>query len=815
MTVSVFINDIPYNIDKAYDYMVPQSLESSVLTGIRVIVPFGGGNRKKEAIITDVKHESLTSIKLKPVLKLIDVSPLIGEKELALASFAKERYFCTFYEALRLLLPPGSAVRFEEYICISSGGYCPHEYLKSKKYGDLIAYISKNGGRCTVADIYENFEDAGRKLKKLINDGVIVKSSDYRADIVDKLQKNYRLLAGADKFQEKLQIERSDNVAKYSRVYSALDEISCLTLKELCLKARVSGLTVSNMTAKGYIEEFCTILYPETFKQKQDEQIISLTPSQSGVFEKLKKTLDLGKASCSLLKGVTGSGKTHVFIHLIDYALKNKKSVLVLIPEIMLTPQIVEKFFSAFGDVVGVMNSSMTQRQRYDTWRRIKNGEIRVVVGTRMAVFAPLDQLGLIIIDEEQDGAYKSERSPRYDARDIAKYRCNKENCPLVLSSATPSITSYNSALSGKHGLFELKERYNKTALPSVEVVDMNIELKSGGGQLFSERLKTLLHETLAQGNQSILFLNRRGYSQYMTCAECGENVMCPNCSVTMTHHVRENMLICHYCAYEHPIIKKCPSCGSEHMRYIGAGTQKIEDELEKIIPKARVLRLDADTIGSREQGIKSFLNKEADILVGTQMISKGLDFPDVTLVGVLNADTSLSFDDYRAGESTFCAVTQVIGRSGRGQRSGRAVLQTYSPDSHIIKSASKQDYEDFYRREIEYRRIMHYPPFKDICLINISASNEDILKKKSQELCLALRNIIVQAELIGCTEIIGPAPSPVMKISGRYRYRIILKCENQKKLRDALSHFQRVFYKMKYSRFFTLSIDINPYNML
>ena len=485
--------------------------------------------------------------------------------------------------------------------------------------------------------------------------------------------------------------------------------------------------------------------------------------------------------------GVTGSGKTSVYIRLIDDTIKSGKCAILLVPEIALTPQMIHTFSEYFGNDVAILHSNLAVGERYDEWKRIKTGGAKLVIGTRSAVFAPFENLGLIIIDEEQEDSYKSENSPRYHARDVAKYRCAKTNSLLLLGSATPDIESRYAAEIGKYKFFQMHERYNAMQLPSVEIVDMKSELKAGNGSELSSRLKAELEENIERGEQSILFINRRGANKLICCGDCGYVYKCPNCSVSLTYHSVNKRLICHYCGYTRRADSHCPECGGM-LTFVGAGTQLIEEELKQLYPDTQVLRMDTDTVkaaGSHDVLLNRFKNEKIPIMVGTQMVTKGLNFENVTLIGVVSADQSLYCGDYRSGERTFSLITQVIGRSGRGSKPGRAIIQTFTPQNEIIRLAAQQDYEGFFKTELSLRRLQDTPPFADIIAITASGTVESAVIKCCTDICT-----VVKASLRDRSDvrILGPAPLAVVRVNNRYRYRVNICCTADRQIREIIS---------------------------
>jgi len=652
-----------FQIDRPYDYIVPSVFEEQAVPGMRVLVPFGRGNKESEGVILSLETKSAHK-KLKAVVSLLDEEPVFNDENLRLALWMSDRFFCTVYDALRAMLP---------------------------------AKMSP-----------------GKKA-----------------------------------------IERKEN-----------------------------------SSAKPGME---------------------LSEEQKHVYDGILPLLRGEKPQAALLSGVTGSGKTLVYIKLIEETLRLGKTAIVLVPEIALTPQTVKIFSSHFGSEVAVLHSALRAGERYNEWKRIRDGSVRVVAGTRSAVFAPLKNIGLIVIDEEQEHTYKSESSPRYHAREVAKYRITHASGLLLLASATPSIESMFAAKRGTYKYFNLTGRYNKRELPPVIIVDMKNELRNGNGGLISSVLREEIEKNLKNDEQSILFINRRGASPLVTCGECGYTYKCKHCSVSMTYHISNSRLLCHYCGYSFPVPAVCPDCTGK-LNFVGAGTQKIELELQDIFPGAGIIRMDADTTtrkDSHNKLLSSFRKREAQILLGTQMVTKGLDFENVTLVGVLSADLSLYMSDFRANEKTFSLITQVVGRSGRGDKQGRAVIQTFTPEHNVVSLASKQNYDGFYESEISLRTALGSPPIKDLTAINAVSTDENAVVTA----CTKLKSIL------GCyfkgesnVKLLGPAPANVSKVSNKYRYRLLISCENNKRVRETVAHVLREFARDKDSRNVTVFADSDFY---
>ena len=703
-------------IDRPYDYLVPEELVGQIQPGMRVSVPFSRGNRQTEGIVLALSNVSKYESP-KPITMLLDDKPVLTEEQIRLALFMRERFFCTVFDAVKAILPAG-------------------------------LWFQADGKR--------RIQDKTVEMAKLS-----VPAEDA-ADAADRIRR------------------RSPQQAA---LLDMLCSFEALPSKELLLHCGAGKTSLKALCSK----ELVTLYQREVYRRpelppEELRDIPKLNDEQERAFRGLEKIAESGKAACALLQGVTGSGKTSVYIHLIRRALDRGKSVILLVPEIALTPQMLRTFSGHFGDEVAVLHSSLSVGERYDEWKRIKNGKAHLVIGTRSAIFAPTDQLGLCIIDEEQEETYRSENAPRYHARDIAKYRCSKSGCLLVLGSATPELVSRYQAEIGKYSYFRLDTRYNARELPHVQIVDMKRELREGNGGCISSVLADQLQQNLDAGEQSILFLNRRGTNKLISCGDCGFTYKCPRCSVSLTYHSANHRLLCHYCGYSRRVDENCPECGGR-LNYVGAGTQLVVEELNQLFPGREVLRMDTDSvapIGSHEELFERFRKENIPFLVGTQMVTKGLNFENVTLVGVLSADQSLYAGDYRAGERTFSLITQVVGRSGRGSKPGRALIQSFTPENETIVQASRQDYEAFYHAELELRRLQHTPPFADLLAVTVSGVDEDQVVRGARYVRERLENLIGLQR----ARFLGPTPMSVVKINNRFRYRVHISCRADSTLR-------------------------------
>lgn len=705
----VAVSAATYWIDRPYDYLIPEELQGKVLPGMRVYVPFSRGNRRVEGIVLAVTDGSKYEA-LKPVLAVLDEQRVLTDEQIRLALFMRERFFCTVYDAVKAILPAG---------------------------------------------LWFNADGSRRVNDKTVEMARLSVPAEDAADLADRIR------------------HRSPRQAE---LLDLLCSFEALPVKDLLLHGNASRASLKSLCDK----ELVSLYQREVFRRAEipSEERVPLpvlNVEQQAVFEKLSALCSSGKAGCALLQGVTGSGKTSVYIHLIQQQLSRGKSSILLVPEIALTPQMLRTFSNHFGDEVAVLHSSLSLGERYDEWKRIRSGRAHLVIGTRSAVFAPVQDLGILIIDEEQEETYRSENAPRYHARDVAKYICSKAGCTLLLGSATPELVSRYQAQIGRYAYFRLDKRYNAQKLPSVRIVDMKRELREGNGGCISSVLAQELQKNLDAGEQSILFLNRRGTNKLISCGDCGFTYKCPRCSVSLTYHSLNRRLLCHYCGYSRRVDDACPECGGR-LKYVGAGTQLVVEELQTLFPGREILRMDTDSlapVGSHEELFDRFRKENTPFLVGTQMVTKGLNFENVTLVGVLSADQSLYAGDYRAGERTFSLITQVVGRSGRGTKPGRAIIQTYTPENETIRLAAEQDYEAFYASEIEVRKLQNAPPFTDHLSVTISGMTESLVVEAGRFVRDRLEALIGRKK----ADFLGPTPLNVVKVNNRFRYRVHINC--------------------------------------
>ena len=794
----VAVQAATYAIDKAYDYLLPEEVGGQA--GCRVLVPFGRGNRLTEAMILSL-HQAEPDKPLKAVRSLLDEEPVITERELRLALWMTRRYFCTFYDALRTVLPAAVWYHYRETWSLAQPPLVP------TRQEAAVCRLLQDGPLTTDKLRQALGDDVEPLLRRMAKSGALHCKKEQSRKVRDKVVLFARLAVPAEEalaLAGKSQRRREAVTFLAQNGETALHDVTYFT-----------GVSRQTLNA---LEKLGTVAYREQEEYRISEKqytvkadSLTLNSQQQRVCDTLLAQVRTETPGVTLLCGVTGSGKTVVYIRLAQELLKIGRSVMILVPEIALTPQMMARFTAYFGHEVALLHSGLRMTERYDQFKRLRRGEAHIVLGTRSAVFAPLDKLGLIVMDEEQEGSYQSENAPCYHARDVAKYRCAAEGARLLLGSATPTVETFYHARQGDYDLLELTERYNCQSLPQVVLADLRQELRSGHSTIISRPLQEELEKNLAAGEQSILFLNRRGSSRQLLCPQCGYVPECPRCSVYLTYHSANDRLMCHYCGYSQRAPEQCPECGGT-LKHIGFGTQRVEEELKELFPGTEVLRMDADTVsGGHEALLREFEQRRIPILLGTQMVAKGLDFANVTLVGVLAADMSLYVDHYRASERTFSLLTQVVGRAGRGSFAGRAILQTMVPNHELIRLAAQQDYDRFYDLEIRLRQVQHVPPFADQVLIGFQGLQEPQVLMGAAK----FRDSLLQLQRsgnFGPMELLGPAPSPVPKINYQFRYRLTLRCRMEKNIRAALRYLLCAFGKDSKMRGVSAFIDVNGF---
>lgn len=772
----VAVENTLYAFDMLYTYAIPESLLGRVAAGVRVVVPFGRGNKKRIGLVFGVT-DTVPSAKTKPIDAVIDEKPVLSGELLKLCRWIRDNTFCTYFDAFRTILPPGLGYSLKMQ-CELSDSFSGELTEDERELVNRLRAADKGTFSALIAG-------HPALVRSLTVKGALTEQTAVKRRVGDE---SVRMVRVSGEFDESLKL-----TPKQKSVVEFLEEVGSASIHEVCYGCAVTEAVVKRLVEKNVLESFENAVFRtegdiEEASESPDDIVFS--PKQNAIFNGIMSLINTDEPQCALLRGVTGSGKTSVFIRLINEALKQGKTAIMLVPEISLTPQMVGKFRRLFGNEVALMHSSLSLGVRADEYKRIRDGKAHIVIGTRSAVFAPVENLGLIVIDEEGEGTYKSEGAPRYHARDIAKQRCFAQNALLLLASATPSLESYYHANEQRYKLFEIDERYKNAALPDVYIVNMQEERQNGNMSTFSMPLLDELEENLRRGEQSILLLNRRGYHTSVRCLTCGKPLECPNCSMPMTYHKVNDSVICHYCGYLRRLDRVCPACGGKYFNMKGEGTQLIEDELSEMLPEARILRMDADTTSTKnafEKNFRAFGDGEYDIMVGTQMIAKGLDFPNVTLVGVLKTDNSLYAADFKAYERTFSLITQVVGRAGRSGKKGRALIQTFSPEHYVINLAAAQNYPAFYKEEIALREAQLYPPFCDVVTFGFSGiDNRQCFEAAKRFAAMLAENAKPFGERVPM-RILGPAQSIVGKVNGRYRWRLLVKCKNSGSLREVV----------------------------
>ncbi|MBR6708942.1 MAG: primosomal protein N' [Clostridia bacterium] len=806
----VYVLGVPARADRRYTYFLPAELRGEIQPGLFVRVPFGGGNRQRIALVAALTDQYTGNIEPKPVLAVCDDCVSLDAELLGLCLFMKEQTLCTVGDAVHAMIPSAALGKTVRRYRIADGTQPPADPA-----GRLIWDAVAVRGSLAYDTIRARFgPGSADTLARLVRAGHLLHEIELR-DPTDRRASLWKLASRGIE-SSKLRSVGQRAILEVLATEGEMEEEALLNTAAAS-RTQLKALADRALIVEEKVDPWTAL--PEL--PTRDPADNRLSPAQQTAYETLSSLYRADEAAAALLYGVTGSGKTRVMLALIDEVLRDRKQVILLLPEIALTPQSVAIFCAYYGHRVAVMHSGLSAGERLDTYRRIKAGEADLVIGTRSAVFAPLPRLGLIILDEEQEHTYKSDHDPKYHARDIARYRCAERKALMVLASATPSLESYRKAKDGTYTLVPLTERYGAAVLPSVSVVDMREQLRAGNSGPISDQLAAALDETLAAGNQAILFLNRRGYHTSLTCRSCGTAVTCPNCSVSMTYHRHDRhpkggYLVCHWCGSRMDPPETCPACGSAHLAFMGYGTQQLEEELSRRYPTARILRMDTDTTSTKlayDRLLGRFRAGEADILLGTQMVTKGHDFPNVTLVGVLLADMSLYLDDFRAAERTFALLTQVIGRAGRADKRGHAVIQTNNPDHEVIRLACAQDYPSFFAREEALRRALVFPPYCDIVLMTLTSSDEQALMLATDLLRRGLPKIAERQFSDVAYVAFGPFEAPVYRVEGRYRMRMVLKCK--------LNRRSRAFFAELLSRFTAkapaktlLTIDYNPSNL-
>ncbi len=803
LVAEVVIDGAAGSFDKCYTYAVPANLVNEAKAGCRVTIPFGKGNTKKQGMILSVLDGEITP-KTKEIYSVTDKEPILNDEMIKMCKWLKSHVFCTYFDAIHTMLPAGLNYRFCDYYSVNSE-FCSASLLDDDER-PIFDFLSQSGEQ-PLKKIEQLFENTAEILESLCEKSAVIKNRVPTRRMQDMTRRWLKI--NYDNAAAKL-------TDRQQEIYDIVDAAGSVSVKELQYFTGVSTSVISALEKKGVFISFekQEFRLPYIGNNDIDREEIILTPEQQAAYEGLSALNNSQNGETSLLYGVTGSGKTKVFLKLVDEVSARGEGVIIMVPEIALTPQMIKIFSSRYGSKIAVFHSAMSLGQRMDEWARIKQGKALIAIGTRSAVFAPFEKLGLIVIDEEQEHTYKSEKSPRFHAREAARFRAAYHKCLLCLASATPSVESYSAAVSGKYKLFTLKGRYGNAVLPDVSLVDMRKELSDGNSSDISRELAVRIGEALENKNQAIILLNRRGHNTYVSCSSCGWVASCENCSISLTYHSANKRLMCHYCGASHEIPQRCPECGGEFFHFSGSGTQKLEEELKLLFPDARILRLDADSTTARDSYsnyLTAFANGEYDIMLGTQMVAKGLDFPRVTVVGVIGADRALYSDDYRGYERTFSLLTQVVGRAGRSENPGVAVIQTNDTENNIIALAQTQDYDAFFNEEIASRKLMIFPPYCDICMVYVQSYDAVIASDTINEVFTNIKQAVAGEYKDIKLIILGPAPATVPKVNNKYRYRIIIKTKNSSRFREMI----RTATEIKLKRDTYIGIDINPENII
>lgn len=775
--IAEVIVDVPtLQTNNPYEFRIPTKFQNDIEIGMRVIVPFGMGNRRVQGFITDVKDNQIFEGELKEITNVMDLEPVLNQELIDLGEWMADTTFSFRISCYQTMLPAVLRATYKKVVKVTG------ELSESEQFD-----IFKGKKWLDWEDV--EIRDLTNKMLALKKEGKV--DVNYLVD--DKVTKKTIRVVRRNMTIEQLEVEL-ETVAQnahrqidFINILATLPEDEVVETSTLNKEHGISSSVVNRGVEKGWcrIEEVEVYRDPYHNSEIESTTNLQLNDEQQVAYEHIYTSIQEEKNEVFLLQGITGSGKTEIYLQSIEKVLEKGEGALVLVPEIALTPQMVHRFKGRFGDQVAVMHSGLSNGEKYDEWRKIEKGEARVVVGARSSVFAPIEKLGLIVIDEEHETTYKQSESPRYHARDVAIWRAEQHNCPVVLGSATPSLESRARASKGVYTLIELKKRVNQRPLPEVEVIDMREEMRSGNSTLFSKRLIHSIQDRLEKGEQSVLMLNRRGFSSFVMCRDCGFVLKCPNCDISQTLHMDTKTMKCHYCGHEEGIPSICTSCKGNRIRYFGTGTQKVQKELEELFPQAKILRMDVDTTrrkGSHEKILQAFGNKEADILLGTQMIAKGLDFANVTFVGVLNADTALGLPDFRSAEKTFQLLTQVSGRAGRGELSGDVVVQSFNPEHYAIQLAKEHDYEKFYFHEMKYRHLSDYSPYYFLTSIQVSHENEVTASKKMHEIAQFIKEYLSDEAII-----LGPTPKSVARTHNKYHFQYIIKYKNESRLNEGL----------------------------
>ena len=828
--------------DNLFTYKIPEFLVDGMQIGHRVLVPFGKGNKPIEAYVFSITDEKEVNINYKEIFDILDEYPIFKEEDINLIKWMRNRYLCTFMDCILLLHPKGYKVDSFKEISLSrelenldiESFYTKIDSLnKNRKF--VINKIIQNKNKIKVEKLIkekaleENINPKDLKLSSNMNNLLLKMKEDKLIDINwnYKSQKNEKKICyvslniNPDDINDYILDNKIRLGQKQKEIIDFLRYNEEIEINDLIKLLNVGKESITSLQNKNLINFQIKDYYrkPDELYDTNKKEIV-LNHEQKKAVEKITSEMFEENKKPYMIHGVTGSGKTEVYMEIIDYALKQGLDSIFLVPEISLTPQTISRLKNRFGDIVGVFHSKLSEGEKHDVFKAIKQGKIRILIGARSALFAPFNSLGVIIIDEFHESAYKSEMNPKFSAIEVGKYMALKRNITLVLGSATPSVEEYYRAKENEYELITIKERANKKPLPKIELIDMKNELNLGNKSIFSYKLQSEIEEALNKNNQVILFLNRRGYGNFVSCRKCGYVFSCKNCDISLTYHKYKNIGTCHYCGYEENIPKTCPECGSDYVKPFGIGTEKVEEEVKKLFKNAKVLRMDKDTTskkGELDKILNKFKNKEANVLIGTQMLSKGLDFEDVTLVGILSADMMLNFPDFRSFETTFQLITQVSGRAGRSHKEGKVVLQTYDTDHYVIRRSLNYDFEGFYEDEIKVRKIFNYAPFNNMISVVVSGKNESLVEKNINKMYNSLIYLLKERGVEDFDFILGPNACAISKINQNYRYQLLFKDDNIEinLLKGIIKYICITKKEVVFDKDVNISIDVNPNNFL
>ena len=855
MYVKVIVKNNSQYTDNLFTYKVPEFLQDEICLGHRILVPFGKGNKPIEAYVFRIMHNNDEKVETKYIYDILDERPILKREDLELIHWMKNRYLCTYMDCINLIIPKGYKLNNYRLITLhpSLKGIDAYElYDLSEQLSDNKKFVFQkvldNKGSIKLDKLVEkkieystqvaedeelyNIKDK-KTLKRKVADNLNSLLYKMKEESLIDLKWEYKSIKNEIKIcYVSLKMNYVDMMfyikenkirlgEKQKQILEFLKNNEDVEINDLIELLKASKSSINSLKEKNLVE----FKYEDFYRKSksnfnyQNKDVV-LNEEQNHAIEKITSEMFNQEKKPYMIHGVTGSGKTEVYMEIIDYALKQGLDSIVLVPEISLTPQTIARFKNRFKDIVGVFHSRLSEGEKHDVFREIKKGNIRILIGARSAIFAPFNSLGVVIVDEFHESSYKSDKNPKFSTLEVGRYLVNKRDITLVLGSATPSIEEYYRAKSGEYELIELKKRANNKPLPKIEVVDMKEELKYGNRSFLSNRLKLQIEEEIKNNNQVILFLNRRGYSSFVSCRECGYVFKCKHCDISLTYHKKQNIGKCHYCGYEEVIPQKCPECESKYVKAFGLGTEKIEEEIKQIFEGVRVLRLDKDTTSQKhelENILNKFQNREADILIGTQMISKGLDFNHVTLVGILSADMMLNFPDFKSFENTFQLVTQVSGRAGRSEKEGKVILQTYDSQSSVIKRIVDYDFEGFYEDEIKIRKLFNYTPFNNMLSVVISGKNELMVKKNITTLYNNIVYLLKERGIQDFEFILGPNPCSISKINSNYRWQILFKDDNIEinLLKGIIKYICITKRDVVFDKEVNISIDINPNSIL